>query len=59
MSRKLPWHKPMVHHLDARATAQDADAAHFDPNNNGDLSSLENSETHTAFGAQHAQFDSH
>lgn len=57
MSEKRPWHKPGIRLLDARATAADADAAHWDPNSHGDISSQEASETHTQNGAAHQRFD--
>src|SRR5437660_1460168 len=38
MNQKQAWHKPQLHLLDARATAQPVSyAMHFDPNNNGDI----------------------
>jgi hypothetical protein len=59
MSELRVWYRPTLRLLDARATAQtDIDAAHFDPNNEGDISSLENSETQTFNGRPHRQFDS-
>ena len=60
MSELRVWYRPTLRLLDARATAQtDLDAAHVDPNNEGDISSLESigGETHTFNGRQHRQFD--
>jgi hypothetical protein len=66
---KRPWHKPGMMLLDARATAaSDVDAAHWDPNNRGDISGGEgispgpggvvhNGETSTRSGRAHRHFD--
>jgi hypothetical protein len=63
MSELKVWYRPTLKLLDARATAQtDVDAAHVDPNNEGDISSWEHShargESTTWGGRQHRVFDS-